>query len=135
MGNYRVFIVPASIVGGAFVMGLVLELIVLLRLRRAAEKKGKGLLGVIASSLRGMILLGLLLAGASAAVRYVPLEEKGARLIGRVIVVLAIIVATIVTERLTIGLLNLRKRKKDGALPISLISTVLKLLRARKTIT
>ena len=128
MGSYEVFIVPAIILGGALLAGLIFEIIVLLRLRRAAEKKGRGLLGVIASSLRGMILLGLLLAGASAAVRYVPLEEKTARLIGRVIVVLAIIAATIVTERLAVGLLGLRTRKKDGALPISLIATVVKLV-------
>ncbi len=128
MGDYKVYMVPASILGGAVLLGLLLEIIVLLRLRRAAERAGHGLIEVIASSLRGMIVLGLLLAGAAAAIRYLPLEETDARLIGRVIVVLTIIAATIVIERLAVGLLGLRTRKKEGALPISLIATVVKLI-------
>lgn len=113
-------IIPAGIVLVSAALGLFLQKALLGRLRRTAERSTAAWDDVLTRSLRGLIFLWALLAGAAAALKYVRLRPGIDKPLTQVLTILAILSVTHLASRLSAGYVSLALSRVAG-FPISLL--------------
>ncbi|MEW6051698.1 MAG: mechanosensitive ion channel family protein [Candidatus Zixiibacteriota bacterium] len=122
------WVVPVVMIGGALLLGMIFERIILHHLRKIAERttwKGDE---IIISGLKGVTTLWFVLAGAFFASYSLPVTASVLLLIHKVLMVLVILSGTLVASRIAIGFVNLSTIREDGALPsASILSNLTKL--------
>jgi small-conductance mechanosensitive channel len=116
------YLKPLAFIIGGFVLGLILEKVVVKRVRRMAIRTTWRYDEVIVSSLGGMIMLWFTLAGAYGALLGLPISEKILGISLKVLLVLVVSSVTIVVAKLVAGSLSLYARSTE-ALPSSSILT------------
>jgi small-conductance mechanosensitive channel len=116
------YVRPGALIIGGFLVGLVIEKIILRRIRRIARKTRWRYDEVIVSSLSGMIILWFMLAGVYSALLNLPMSERVLGISLKALLVLAIFSATVVVARLSVGSIGLYAETTE-ALPSSSILT------------
>ena len=111
----HLFVSLAFIIGG-LIIGIIIEKIILVKLKKfAARTKWEGDELIIAA-IRGMAILWCALAGIYGALLNLPLQPNILTIIQKIILVAIIISATSVITKIAVGLINLHS-KKTAALP------------------
>lgn len=113
-----------AFVFGGFLIGLVIEKFVLIRLRKLADRTRWRVDEILISALGGMIILWFTLAGAYGAVLSVPMNATVLAIVQKVLLVIVILSATGALARVGVGLLNLYSEATAGALPSTSILTI-----------
>jgi len=113
-------ILSASLVVGGFVIGFIVEKIVLRRLRKMAKKTEWEADDLLVRAPRGLTTLIFGFIGIYAAVGVFPFEESVRGLIGKVLTVILILLGTVVFSRVAAGLVRMYTAKED-ALPATSI--------------
>jgi small-conductance mechanosensitive channel len=123
------WIVAAIYIIGGFVVGFVFEKIVLAELRHIAKKtpwKGDN---VIINSLRGMVIIWLLIAGIYGAILSTPMSPSLLAHLKQILLVVVILSGTLVIARMTSGLVSIYVQREDVPLPsTSIFRNLTKLL-------
>jgi small-conductance mechanosensitive channel len=123
------FILPAVFIAGGYLAGLVFEKIILSRLKRLALKTKWEGDEIIIKALRGTTIFWFLLAGTYGAILNISMSSSLFNLIEKILVVIAILSATLFLARIAVGFINLYSRKAEGILPsTSIFSNLTKLL-------
>jgi len=113
-------IIPGGIVLASAALGLFLQKVVLARLGRAAKKSAAVWDDVLIKSLKGVIFIWVLLAGAEGALKYLRLRPSADRLLTQAITILAILSVTYFAARLASGYVNLGLGRVAG-FPVSFL--------------
>jgi small-conductance mechanosensitive channel len=123
------WIVPAIYIIGGFVAGFVLEKIVLAELRHIAKKTPwKGDI-VIINSLRGMVIIWLLIAGIYGAILNIPMSPNLLIHLKQILLVIVLLSGTIVLAKMTAGFVTIYVQREDVPLPsTSIFRNLTKLL-------
>ena len=123
------WIVAAIYIIGGFVVGFVFEKIVLAELRHIAKKtpwKGDN---VIINSLRGMVIIWLLIAGIYGAILSTPMSPSLLAHLKQILLVVVILSGTLVIAKMTSGLVSIYVQREDVPLPsTSIFRNLTKLL-------
>jgi small-conductance mechanosensitive channel len=115
--SFAHWIVPAIYIVGGFVVGFVLEKIVLAELRHIAKKTPwKGDL-VIINSLRGMVIIWLLIAGIYGAILSIPMSPSLLAHLKKILLVVVILSGTLVMAKMTAGIVSIYVQRDDVPLP------------------
>jgi small-conductance mechanosensitive channel len=115
--NLTHWTVAAIYVIGGFVVGFVLEKIVLAELRHIAKKtKWKGSI-VIINSLRGMVIIWLLVAGIYGAVLSIPMSPSLLIHLKKILLVIVILSGTMALAKMTAGIVSIYVQRDDVPLP------------------
>lgn len=117
----RQFLLPAALILGGFVLGLILERIVLFTIRRIFEKSGRAGYRTVKNGLRGMIVLWFTIIGVYIATRFITMSTSVQSIYEKVLVVLILFTVTLAVMRITAGMVDLYIRRAEGALPSSTI--------------
>ncbi|MBN1254769.1 MAG: mechanosensitive ion channel family protein [Deltaproteobacteria bacterium] len=127
--NLMHWIIPAIYIIGGLLVGFVLEKIVLAELRHIAKKtKWKGDI-VIINSLRGMVMIWLLIAGIYGAILSIPMSPSLLAHLKQILLVVVILSGTIVIAKMTAGFVSIFVQREDVALPsTSIFRNLAKLL-------
>lgn len=122
-------LIPALFVAGGIMAGIIVERLLLRKLRKLLDKTQWDGLAVIIRALRGMPMLWLGLAGASGAVNNIPMSVTLFDFIQKSLLIVGILSVTIVLARGATGFLNLYTRKTEGAVPsISIFANLAKVI-------
>jgi len=113
-------VIPAGIVLASAALGMFFQRAVYGRLRRAAERSSAAWDDVLARSLKGLIFLWTVLAGAAAAEKYLRLRPALDKPLSQALTILAILSVTHFLGRLTAGYVALGLSRASG-FPISLL--------------
>ena len=124
------WLLPISFVLGGFLVGIIIERIVLGRLRRLLSKTHWDGFEVIIRSLKGIptVLLGV--GGLDVALNNIEISRKVLAVIQQSILAVVILAVTLVVARLSTGFLNLYKlrSKQTEGISISLFANLVKLV-------
>lgn len=122
-------IFPLALLIGSIIAGIVVELLVMRKLRKLLERTQWDGLSIIIRALRGMPILWFGLAGASATVNNIPMSATLFDFILKSLLVLGILSVTVVAARAATGFLNLYSKKADGSMPsISIFTNLTKVV-------
>ena len=123
------WIVAAIYIIGGFVVGFVLEKIVLAKLKRLAKKtKWKGDI-VIINSLRGMVIIWLLIAGIYGAILSLPMSPSLLIHLKKILLVIVILSGTMALGKMMAGFVSIYVQREDVPLPsTSIFKNLTKLL-------
>jgi small-conductance mechanosensitive channel len=124
------WVVPVAFVGLGAVAGLVLQRLIVSRLRKAAERTAWKGDDVIVESLGKMPLAWCVGAGLYAAARTFPMTTEHVSLVDKVLVSAAILSATVVLSRIVAGLVRIRTERTGGnlAAATALVTTIVRVL-------
>ena len=124
------WVVPVAFVGLGTLAGLVLQRLVVARLRKAAARTAWKGDDVIVESLGKMPLAWCVGAGLYAAARTFPMTPEHVSLVDKVLVSAAILSATIVLSRVVAGLVRIRTERTGGnlAAATALVTTIVRVL-------
>ena len=127
--NLMHWIIPAIYIIGGLLVGFVLEKIVLAELRHIAKKtQWKGDI-VIINSLRGMVIMWLLIAGIYGAILNITMSPSLLVHLKQILLVGVIFTSTIVIAKMTAGFVSIYVQREDVALPsTSIFRNLTKLL-------
>ncbi len=117
----RQFILPALFVLGGFLIGFVLERVLLLALGRLWSRRGWDGWQTVRKSMLGMITLLSVAGGLYAAIKVASLYPAALQVYRKAFLVLAVFIVSLVTARIAAGLVDLSIRKAEGALPSTTI--------------
>ena len=115
------FLLPALLVAGGLVLGLVAEKALLDILKRVWSIKGWPAYKAVKNALRGMITLWFVIAGLYAATRFIDLSPQVLEIYQRTLYVLVLFSLTLVGARISAGLVDFYLRRAEGALPSTTI--------------
>lgn len=105
----------AFIIGG-LIIGIIIEKIILVKLKKLAERTSWEGDELIIAAIKGVAILWCALAGIYAALLNLPFQPNILTIIQKIILVVIIISGTTVIAKITVGLINLHS-KKTAALP------------------
>ena len=127
--NFMHWIVPAVYIIGGLVAGFIFEKIIFAELKHIAKKtKWKGD-NIIINSLRGMIIIWLLIAGIYGAILSTPMSPSLLVHLKKILLVIIILSVTIVIAKMTAGFVNIYLQRDDVPLPsTSIFSNLTKLV-------
>lgn len=111
----HLFVCIAFIIGG-LVIGIIVEKIILVKLKKFAMRTSWEGDELIIAAIRGVAILWCALAGIYAALLNLPLQPNILTIIQKIILVVIIISGTTVIAKIAVGLINLHS-KKTAALP------------------
>jgi small-conductance mechanosensitive channel len=115
--NLTHWTVAAIYIIGGFVVGFVLEKIVLAELRHIAKKTPwKGDI-VIINSMRGMVIIWLLIAGVYGAILSIPMSPSLLAHLKQILLVVVILSGTLVMAKMTAGIVSIYVQREDVPLP------------------
>jgi len=115
--NLAHWIVPAAYIIGGLAAGFVFEKIILSELKHLAKKtKWKGNL-IIVDSLRGMVIMWLLIAGIYGALLNIPISPILLHHLKKVLLIIVILAGTIALGKMTAGFVSLYVQREDVPLP------------------
>ena len=115
------FLLPALLVAGGLVLGLVAEKALLDILKRVWSIKGWPAYKAVKNALRGMITLWFVIAGLYAATRFIGLSPQVLEIYQKALYVLVLFSLTLVGARISAGLVDFYLRRAEGALPSTTI--------------
>jgi small-conductance mechanosensitive channel len=122
------WVAPVITIGGALLLGIIFERIILSRLRKIAERTTWQGDEIIIAGLKGVTTLWFVLAGAFIASYSLPVTPTVLTLIHKALMVMLIFSGTIVVARIAVGFVSLSTVREDGALPsASILSNLTKL--------
>ena len=98
--------VPLAMIAGAVIIGIVIEKIFLVQLKKFATRTKWGGDEIIVGALQGLGILWFGIAGIFSALAYLPLKPAISSIISRVLLVIAILSATIMVAKIIGGLLR-----------------------------
>jgi small-conductance mechanosensitive channel len=104
------FVSLACIIGGV-IIGIIMEKILLVRLKKFASRTKWQGDEIIINALQGLVILWFGIGGIYAALAYLPLKPSLSGLINKILVVVLILTATIVVAKVVGGLLKLHGEK------------------------
>ncbi len=116
-----IFILPVSLIVGGFIVGFVLERIILGRLKKATAKTKWIGDDLLVKAPRGLTTLIFGFIGIYAAVEVFPFEESVRGLVGKALSVILILLGTVVVSRVAAGLVTMYTSREDGVLPTTSI--------------
>ncbi len=117
------WILPLAFIAGGILIGLIFEKIVLDKLKRiSAKTKWQGDEMVI-TSLRGMVVLWLGLAGIYGAILSIPVKPALSHILEKILLIIFILSVTIVVSRITVGFVKLYSLRTEGTFPSTSIFT------------
>lgn len=115
--NLAHWIVPAVYIIGGLIAGFIFEKIILAELKHLAKKtKWKGDI-IIIKSLRGMVIIWLLIAGIYGAILSIPMSPSLLVHLKKVLLVIVILSATMVLAKMTAGFVSIYVQRDDVPLP------------------
>jgi len=112
-------IVPIGIIVLAFILGLILKKVIMLRLVKLSKKTHTEADDIVIKELNRPFIFWCLLIGLYFAVRSTPLSKEWLNIAGKTIAVLAIFSVTVFLVRLVIGILNMPSGRLRKLLPDS----------------
>jgi small-conductance mechanosensitive channel len=110
-------IVSLLLVLGSFALGVLVDRILLARLRRLAKRTRWEGDEIVINAIKGVAVLWLSLAGLYVAVANLPLKPAVDTVVQRVLLVIILFSATIVLARIAVGFVNVHSKKSTSALP------------------
>lgn len=116
-------ILPAALVIGGFVLGAILEGIILVRLDRIATRTNWREDDIVVNSLRGMFIVWFGLAGIYAATLTLPLTDTARIVIHNIALAILVLSLTVLLARIAGDFVNLYAKNSGGALPAASIFT------------
>lgn len=114
-------ILPAALIIGAAIVGIVFEKIILKRIRKIAKRTKWRYDYIIIGSIRGITLLWFIIAGIYAAILRIQVNPTILDIIQKGLLVILIISVTIVLARLATGFVSAYSRRTEALLPQSSI--------------
>ena len=128
IGELGAWLVPALLLSGGLLLGIVAEKAILPLLLKASRRVHLDSASLVMRSVKGMLILWGFLAGMMGALSAIAVKPDVAKLLGHVPVVLFLFSLTVVLARVSIGLFDLQARKGKGDTPtISLFGNLIKL--------
>lgn len=121
MANSLDWIYPALLVVSAISLGLIVEKIILSRLKKIAERTPWPGDNVVSASLSGLVFLWFFLAGAYAASISSEISKEQFQIVEKCIVVVLILSLTVFAGRVIGGLVRLYSQRNSGLLPSATI--------------
>ncbi|MDZ7264352.1 MAG: mechanosensitive ion channel family protein [candidate division KSB1 bacterium] len=123
------WILPAVLIVGGVVVGLIFEKIVLIKLKKIAAKTKWAFDEIIVASLHGMLLLWFILAGAFGAIVTMRMRPDFFHILDKIILLIFIFSVTLVFTRIAVGLFNFYSKSVEGVLPsTSILSNLTRLV-------
>ncbi len=110
-------IVSIVFVIGGVLVGIIIDKIILTRLRKFAERTSWEGDEVIIASIRGASVLCFGIAGVYGALMNMPLKPAISTVVMKILLVGIILVITVVVARLGVGFINLQNKRTAGTLP------------------
>ncbi len=114
-------ILPTSLIVGGFLVGLIFERIILVKLRKIAARTRWEGDEIIISGLRGVTILWFTLAGVYVATPFIPINPTVLSLLQKILLVIVIFSVTMALARITAGFIGLYSKKTKGVLPSTTI--------------
>lgn len=111
------FIVSISLIVGGFVIGFILEKVILSRLRRFAKRTSWKGDEIIINSIKGVAMLWFGLAGIYGALANLPFKPIIQTVVNKGLLVIVLISATVVLSKIVAGFIGLHGKKATGGLP------------------
>jgi small-conductance mechanosensitive channel len=127
LSKQHLFTAVGFIVGGLLV-GIILEKIILVKLKKFAARTSWEGDELIIAAIRGVAILWCAIAGIYGALYNLPIEPKIAAIIEKILLVLLIISATIVIAKITVGLIALHSKKTANLPSASLFINMTRIL-------
>jgi len=120
----HLFVSLGFILGG-FVIGIVVEKVILARLKRFAKRTSWEGDEIVINSIKGVAIFWLGLAGVYLAFTNLPLKPAINSVLTKVLLVVVLISATVVLSKIVVGFINLHGKKTAGGLPsVSLFTNI-----------
>ena len=110
-------IVAGSFILGGFVVGVIVEKVVLSRLRRYAKKTSWKGDEIVINALKGAATLWFVLGGLYGAFSGLPLNPVVQTVIQKALLVIILVSVTLVISRIIVGFINLHSKTAEGGLP------------------
>lgn len=110
-------IVALLLVIGSFALGVLIDRIILARLRRLARRTKWEGDEIIIRAIKGVSVLWLVMAGLYIAFANLPFKPVIDNILQRILLVVILFSATVVLARIAVGLVNLQSKKSTSALP------------------
>lgn len=117
------WIVPLFMIGGALLLGYIIERLVLGHLRKLADKTPWRGDDILITALHGMTTVIAVLLGTYAACFFANLPQHVLTLVHKALIVLIIFTGTVILGRIAVGFVNLSTAREDGKLPSASILT------------
>lgn len=117
------WVVPLIIIGGALLIGYIVERLVLGHLRKLADKTPWRGDDILITALHGMTTVIAVLLGTYAASFFANLPPHVLTLVHKALIVLIIFTGTVILGRIAVGFVNLSTTREDGKLPSASILT------------
>lgn len=117
------WVVPLIIIGGALLLGYIVERLVLGHLRKLADKTPWRGDDILITALHGMTTVIAVLLGTFAASFFANLPSHVLTLVHKALIVLIIFTGTVILGRIAVGFVNLSTTREDGKLPSASILT------------
>ncbi len=108
----------AFIIGG-LIIGIIIEKIILVKLKKLAERTSWEGDELIIASIRGVAILWCGMGGIYGAVLNLSIKPSILGILQKILVIVVIISATVVLAKIAVGLVNLHSKKATGVLPSS----------------
>jgi len=114
-------IMPISAVVGGFVLGIIFEKIILVRIKKMTMKTKWKADEVIIGSLHNLIILWFVIAGISMAINNIQLDPIHANYFKKILLLIVILSATVAVSRIVVGLIRVYTEKISDVLPSATI--------------
>ncbi|MDH4210746.1 MAG: mechanosensitive ion channel family protein [candidate division WOR-3 bacterium] len=111
------FIISVSLIVGGFIVGVVLEKVILARLRKFAKRTSWEGDEITINSIKGAGILWFGLAGIYAAFANLPLKPVIQTVVNKSLLIVILISATVVLSKVVVGFISLHSKKATGGLP------------------
>jgi small-conductance mechanosensitive channel len=111
------WIVPAAYIIGGLLAGIIFEKIIIARLRQFAKKTRWKADLIVVNSLRGVVVIWLLIAGIYGALLNLPISPSFLTHLKNVLLAIVILAGTIAAGKLTAGFVSLYVQRADVPLP------------------
>jgi len=118
----HLFVSLGFIIGG-FVIGIIVEKVILARLKRFAKRTSWEGDEIVINSIKGIAILWLGLAGIYLAFTNIPLKPIINDIFQKILLVIILLSATVVLSKIVVGFINLRGKKTAGGLPSASLFT------------
>lgn len=117
------FFVSSGLILAGFVCGVIVEKVILARLKRFARRTNWEGDEIIIQSIKGIAILWLGLAGIYFAFVNLPLRPIVSNVMGKVLLVVVLFSATVVLSKIVVGFIGLHGKKTEGGLPSASLFT------------
>ena len=111
------FIISVSLIIGGFIVGVILEKVILVRLKKFAKRTSWEGDEIIINAIRGVAILWFGLAGIYGAFANLPLKPVIQTIVQKSLLVVILISATVVLSKVVVGFISLHSKKTTGGLP------------------